>query len=217
MTTNKVEIDAFELLTTTRSVRKRLDLTRSVPRELIEECLKVAVQAPNGGNLQGWEYLAIDGAEQKRLVATYYQLSNENYHPHSSSRQQDQSGDGLARLSTSVDYLAEHLHEVPVLLIPLQRGRLSSEWTNHEASSFYGSAFPAIWSFMLAARLQGLGTTFTTMHLRYEREIAEALQIPFERVSQIGLVAVAYYRGDSFKPAKRYVAEDLVRWNQWRS
>jgi len=209
-----VDLTPAELLTTTRSVRKRLDLSRPVPRELIETCLTIAIQAPSGSNLQGWQFLMIDDAERKAALATYYARSHAQYRPLGTRPTPGQS-QAPARLRASVDYLAEHLHEVPTLLMPLQRGRLPSDATNHQAAGFYGSILPAVWSFMLAARLHGLGTSFTTMHLRYEREVAAEFAIPYDRVTQIGLVSVGYYLGAQFSPAARRPVSDLIHWNNW--
>lgn len=210
-----IDLTPAELLTTTRSVRRRLDLSRPVPRELIETCLTIAIQAPSGSNLQGWQFLMIDDAERKAALATYYARSHEQYRPLSTRPTPGQSQEAPARLRASVDYLAEHLHEVPTLLMPLERGRLPSDATSHQAAGFYGSILPAVWSFMLAARLHGLGTSFTTMHLRYEREVAAEFAIPYDRVTQIGLVSVGYYRGAQFSPAARRPVSELIHWNNW--
>jgi nitroreductase len=210
-----IDLTPAELLTTTRSVRRRLDLSRPVPRELIETCLTIAIQAPSGSNLQGWQFLVIDDSARKAALASYYARSHAQYRPVTTRPAPGESSQAPVRMRASVDFLAEHLHEVPTLLMPLQRGRLPSEATNHQAAGFYGSILPAVWSFMLAARLQGLGTSFTTMHLRYEREVAAEFAIPYDKATQIGLVAVGYYRGEQFSPAARHPVSGLIHWNSW--
>lgn len=197
----------LELLTTTRSVRRRLDLTRPVPRELIRACLDIAIQAPTGGNRQDWHFLAIDSPELKAKLARYYARAHAAYVP--------RPADGAERLAESVDYLAEHLREVPALVIPMYWGRLPANSSNHQAAAFYGSIMPAVWSFMLAARLHGLGTSFTTMHLRWEREIADDLSIPHDRVTQVGLIATGFYTGETFRPARRKPVDEIIHWDTW--
>lgn len=212
---SEIGLTPEELLTTTRSVRRRLDLSRPVPRELIEDCLNIAIQAPSGSNLQGWQFLVIDDAAAKATLAGYYTRSHAQYQPRAPRPVPGASERAPASLRASVDYLAEHLHEVPTLVMPLQRGRLGSDATTHQAAGFYGSILPAVWSFMLAARLRGLGTSFTTMHLRYEQKVAEEFAIPYDRVTQIGLVAVGYYRGEQFSRAARRPVSELIHWNSW--
>ena len=64
-----------ELLTTTRSVRRRLDFERPVPRELLLECLRIAVQAPTGSNRQGWQWVFVTDAVKKKRIGELYQES----------------------------------------------------------------------------------------------------------------------------------------------
>ncbi|QGG94779.1 nitroreductase family protein [Actinomarinicola tropica] len=196
------------LLTTTRAVRKRLDLTRPVPRELILECLEVAVQAPTGGNTQRWRWVVVDEPEKKAALADMYR---EGWGPYLESQKAVRVKQGLeadTRVSDSADYLADHFHEVPAMLIPclLDRG---------DGPGYWGSVLPAAWSFMLAARSRGLGTALTTIHLMREREASELLGIP-DTVSQAALIPVGYYTGDDFKPAKRRPAAEITYFNEWK-
>ena len=115
----------------------------------------------------------------------------------------------------SSDFLAEHLHEVPVLVVPCLLTRLDERPTPADTAGFYGSILPAVWSFMLAARARGLGTSWTTLHLRYEREAAELLGLPYEQYTQAGLIPVAYFTGDSFQPASRLPVDQIVHWDTW--
>jgi nitroreductase len=196
------------LLTTTRAVRKRLDLTRPVPRSLIRECLEIALQAPTGGNTQRWRWVVVDDPEKKAALADMYRTGWKPYLEQSKSVREQQGLDPETRVSDSADYLADHMHEVPAMVVPclLDRG---------DGPGFWGSIMPAAWSFMLAARSRGLGTALTTIHLFREREASELLGIP-ETVSQAGLIPVGYYTGDDFKQAKRRSVDEITFWNNWK-
>lgn len=198
------------LLTTTRAVRKRLDLARPVPRSVVLECLRLAIQAPTGGNSQGWRWLVVDDAETRAALAALYRKRADPYL------------DGFRKLSDapnpvldSSQYLTEHLHEVPVFVIPCILGRLGATPTNEEAAGFYGSILPGVWNFQLALRSRGLGSVFTTLHLAYEREAGELLGIP-DTVTQAALIPVAYAIGADFKPAARRPIEQITYWNAWK-
>ncbi|MGY6499416.1 MAG: nitroreductase family protein [Acidimicrobiales bacterium] len=197
------------LLSTTRAVRKRLDLTRPVPRSLILECLNLAIQAPTGGNTQRWRWVVVDDPEKKQALADLYRQGWKPYLEASKKAREDQGLDPETMVSESADYLADHFHEVPAMLVPclLDRG---------DGAGYWGSIVPAIWSFMLAARSRGLGTAYTTIHLAKEDVAAEILGIP-ETVSQAALIPVAYYTGDDFKPAKRRPVDEITYWNTWKA
>ena len=130
-------------------------------------------------------------------------------------RYDDPSRDATqARVADSAQYLADHLHEVPVHAIPCQLGRRDGQ-SAHAQSSFDSSILPAAWSFMLAARARGLGTCFTTQHLRFEQEAAELLGIPYAEVTQVGLIAVAFTLGTEFRPAAREPLDSMLHWDRW--
>jgi nitroreductase len=171
-----------EALSTTRAVRKRLDFERPVPAELLLECLNLAVQAPTGSNHQGWEWVFVSDPEKKRAVAEHYARSwfayNDQRGPEYAPG--DVRRDSLPRVKSSALYLAEHMHEAPWLLSPCSRGRLPAGAPVAVQPGLWGSILPAIGSFKLAARARGLGTSYTTLHLVYERECAEVLGIPYE-------------------------------------
>ena len=203
-----------ELLGTTRAVRKRLDLTREVPRELINECLELAVQAPTGSNSQTWRWLVVDDAKQRKALADLYRKGAEGYLSDAGA-QAEESGDAQTqRVFSSAMYLMEHLHEVPVHLIPCVQGRPPEPVPLAMASGLYGSIYPAVWSFQLAARARGLGTALTTLHLLHEQEAAEVLGLP-DDVLQVALLPVAYTVGTDFKRAKRPPVAGITHWNKW--
>jgi nitroreductase len=205
-----------ELLSTTRSVRRRLDLERPVPRELILECIETAVQAPTGGNRQGWQWLIVTDPDKKRFIGERYREAWYAYN--ATSRAQYASDDPrrvqLPRVVRSAQYLADKMGDVPTMVIPCIEGRVDGH-SPSGAAGLYGSIIPAAWSFMLAARLRGLGTAYTTLHINYEREISDTLGIPFERYTQAALLPVAYHTGASFRPAERLALDSIVHWERW--
>ncbi len=203
-----------ELLATTRAVRKRLDLSREVPRELINECLELAVQAPTGSNSQTWRWLVVDDADQRKALADLYRKGAEGYLT-DAGEQASSTGDKQSeRVFSSALYLMEHLHEVPVHLIPCVEGKPEDPVSLTMASGLYGSIYPAVWSFQLAARARGLGTALTTLHLIHEKEAAEVLGLP-DNVLQVALLPVAYTIGTDFKRAKRPPVANITHWNKW--
>jgi nitroreductase len=199
------------VLTTTRSVRKRLDLTRPVEPELITRCLEIAVQAPSGSNRQRWHFVVITDPDLKLGIAELYRRAFASYR---GAPQESQGGGTPAdAITESADYLATHFHEVPALVLFCYEGRVEQAGVAAQAS-VYGSILPAAWSFMLALRARGLGATWTTLHLRYEQEAAALLGIP-DRFTQAVLFPVAYYTGDNFKPARREPLDQVISWNGW--
>jgi len=212
------------LLTTTRNVRKRLDLNRAVPLELIEECIDLAVQAPTGCNAQTWRFLIITDPEKRRKLAELYMsresgslglqmLERLGIASSPSETTSDRQTDENKRVLDSAVYLSEHLGEVPVLIIACIEGRLNSH-NNFVSSSFYGSILPATWSLMLALRSRGLVSAWTTVHLENEERTAEVFGIPLD-VTQVALLPVAYPIGRRFRPAARRPARDVTYHNTW--
>ena len=211
-------MDAQTVLTTTRSVRKRLDFDRPVPRELLLECLQVAVQAPTGSNSQGWQFVIVTDAEKKRAIGEWYR---ESWYVYAQKRgpkyeRDDLRREQLPRVASSAQYLADRMHEIPVMVIPCIEGRVDVPGaSNLDMAGLYGSILPAAWSFLLAARDRGLVGSWTTLHLKYERETAELLGIPYERYTQAALITLGFSTGGEFKPAERIALENLVHWEQW--
>ena len=200
------------LLTTTRAVRRRLDLDRPVPRALIEDCLRIAIQAPTGGNSQQWRWLVITDEDTRFQLAEMYRTRSDILK--TAGERAAASGDAqTARVYESALAFADVLHKVPVMLVPCIRGRVEQA-SNAEVAGLYGSILPAVWSFMLAARSRGLGTVWTSLHLVKEKEAAALLNIPDDFI-QVALIPVAYTIGDDFRPAKRQPAEEVTYWNRW--
>jgi nitroreductase len=203
------------LLTTTRTVRKRLDLTRPVEPEVIEKAIEIALQAPTGSNMQNWHFVVVTDPDKKKAIADLYRKSAEEAakRPRSQYATDDPRAKQAAKIAESGAYLRQHLHEVPALVIACIEGRFEQEPQFVQAST-YGSILPAAWSFMLALRARGVGSAWTTLHLRYEKEVAKILGMP-ENITQAVMFPVAYYKGTDFKPAQRLPAREHTHWNTW--
>lgn len=205
------------LLTTTRSVRKRLDLGRPVELEVVRTCIEIAFQSPTGSNAQGWHFVVVTDREKRAGLARLYKQAFEAYRSMAEQAPQFQEGDprreGTLRIFDSASYLVEHLHEVPVHVIACVEGRVENTPVVMQAS-LYGSILPAVWSLMLALRARGIGAAWTTLHLIYEKETAKMLGIP-DTMTQVALLPVAYFTGTDFKPAKRLPARDFIHWDAW--
>jgi nitroreductase len=221
--TELLGLSADELLSTTRSVRKRLDFSRPVPDDVIRDCVRLAVQAPAGSNIPRTRFVVVRDPETRgKLAALYQEVYSELYtksasyvrkvgHPTSSSGVQDRQ----QRVGDSVDYLARHLAEAPVIVVACLAGMRVDGDLAPMATTFLGQTGPAVWSFMLAARARGLGTCWTTMHLPREREAAEVLGIPYETVQQVCLTPLAYTLGTEFRPAHREEPDTYIHWDGW--
>jgi nitroreductase len=200
-----------ELLTTTRSVRKRLDLDRPVGRDVLMECLELAQQAPSGSNSQRWHWVFVqDEATKKALADLYLECFVEAYGPDVVPEMTELE----RKMWMSARFLADHFSQVPTLLVACQWGRVDTAGTAEQAG-FWGSLLPAVWSYMLALRSRGLGSAWTTLHLNREEQAAEILGIPYARCTQGGLFPIAYTRGTDFKPGPRKPADNIVHWDRW--
>ncbi|MBI1818255.1 MAG: nitroreductase family protein [Deltaproteobacteria bacterium] len=206
-----------QLLTTTRSVRKRLDFQRPVDLATLQRCLEIAMQAPTGSNSQGWHFLVITDAAKRQGLADLYRRAFDGYRQMSAASPQLQEGDPrraqTLRIVDSASYLAEHLHEAPVMVVPCIEGRVENAGVLAQAS-IYGSILPAVWSLMLALRARGLGSAWTTLHLMFEQDAAALLNLP-ATMTQTALLPVAHFTGTDFKPAKRLPASNHIHWNGW--
>jgi nitroreductase len=195
-----------QLLTTTRAVRRRLDLTRSVDLGTVKDCLRIALQAPSGGNEQPWRWIVVTDPAQRAAVGRWHTLAwQEHFLPR---RDAYPPAD-----VESAGHLARHIADVPVLVIPcleLKSGALPAG----SQASLWGSLLPAAWSYMLAARARGLGTAWTTAHLAYEREVAEVLGLP-DNVRQGALIPTAHVLGTGFRPAPRRAVEEVLYLDRW--
>lgn len=220
MTDHRLGLSADEVLTTTRAVRKRLDYDRPVPRELILDCVRIATQAPSGRNRQRWDFVIVDEPNLRIEVADLWRRGLLVQAPGSGGGHEvtrtPLGGASWARIGESLRHLATHLHEAPALLIPCVRVSSRAELvTVRGQAGAWGSALPAVWSFMLAARERGLGTAWTTAHLEYEYETARLLGIDADRIVQCALTPIAFTRGTAFRPGPRADHREFVHWNRW--
>ena len=214
-----LDLSPDELLATTRAVRKRLDLDRPVPLEVVRECVALATQAPSGSNAQGWHFVVVtDEAKRAKLGEIYARAfdvyrnlpaaaGNATYADPARAATQD-------RVRSSAEYLAEVMGRCPVIVVPCIEGRADGQ-PNIMSASLMGSIIPAAWSFCLAARARGLGTSWTTLHLMFEQEAAEVLGIPFETTTQAALIPVAFTKGTDFKPGPRVDLDSIVHVDTW--
>ena len=215
-----LELSADEVLTTTRSVRRRLNLEKEVNHEILKECLNIALQAPTGSLRQDWHFVVSTDRDQCREVGTIYQevwtkMVTDDYLNASASRQ-GEKGDQASWLNMmgSARHLAETFPEVPAIFVPCISGRLEGADAMTQAVK-WGSVIQAAWSFMLAARNRGLGTCWTTVHLQREEEVADILGIPFASIQQVALSPVAHTVGTSFKSGRRKPTAEFVHFNGW--
>jgi nitroreductase len=214
-----------EVLTTTRAVRRRLDLDRTVPRRVVDECFAIAMQAPNADNGQAWAWVAVDDPHTRSAMAEIYRESLDEIFAEIRKDSPDgrafldrmgiaaELDDSAQRIYASVDHLRRHMQDVPVLVVAMMRGRTEDRQL-YETATMWGSVVPAVWSFMLALRERGLGSAWTTIHLRAETEMAKLLGVP-DDFTQVGLFPVAYTTGTDFRPGKRSDIVESVAWNQW--
>jgi nitroreductase len=197
-----------KLLTTTRAVRKRLDLNKPVSLGVVRQCLEVAIQAPTGSNAQTWRWIVVTNPQKRQALAALYQNPPADLRPRPSAPTPPVADSvQQQRVMASARFLLEHLHEVPVLVVPciLNAGG---------AAGWAPSIYPAVWSFILALRSRGLGSTITTAHIYRQEEASALLGIP-EGYAQACLLPVAYYTGHTFKPAIRRPIQEIAFHDGW--
>jgi len=216
-----LDLDPDQLLSTTRAVRRRLDLTRDVPDELIRECVALAFQSPSGSNNPSMHFVVVRDEAKRRAIGEVYGQCFSRYkgldgvYIGSIDKHDDAANAVQQRSARSADFLGDHLGEVPVIVIACSSsGRLDGAPVLASAS-MGGNVLPAMWSFMLAARARGLGTCWTTLHLMQEQAVAEILGIPFGSVQQLCLSPLAFTVGTDFKPAARPDPDTIIHWDSW--
>jgi nitroreductase len=203
-----------ELLSTTRAVRKRLDLEKQVPRAVIEECIGLSQQAPTGSNSQSWRWIIVEDADKRAALADIYRLTANLYLEQGSKKAEAAGDKQTTRVLESALFLAENLQYVPLHVIPCVEGRPPEGTPMGAIAAKMGSIFPAVWSFQLALRARGLGSCITSMHLGKEKEAADLLGIP-ENIMQVALLPVAYTKGTDFKRAQRPDPSTIMHWDGW--
>jgi nitroreductase len=214
-----LDLTPDELLSTTRAVRRRMDLDRPVSLDLVRECIALAQQAPTGSNQQGWHFVVVTDPGTRAALGEIYKRAFDVYETMPFAAGNLQFDDPVRsatqqRVQSSARYLADVMGRCPVHVIPCIEGRLDG-MPNMASSSMLASIIPAAWSFCLAARARGLGTSWTSLHLWHEQEAAELLGIPFDSITQVALIPVAHTRGTDFKPAPREPVDTVLHVDRW--
>ncbi len=210
-----------DVLSTTRAVRKRMDFDRPIEPQVIKDCLELALQAPSGSNSQGWQWIVVTDPDKRMALADLYRQAWAIYVDLPFAIGNIYDGDdpevkaSYDRSASSAQYLADNMEKAPAMLIPVMPGRTpeNPDWAT--ASATVGSIVQASWSFMLAARERGLGTSWTTLHTMFEEQAAEILDIPHEEMIQIALIPIAYTKGTDFKKGNRNPLADSLHWDGW--
>ncbi|MEJ2863645.1 nitroreductase family protein [Actinomycetospora flava] len=217
MTVTSLDLSAAELLTTTRAVRRRLDLDRPVDPLLVRRCVEFAMQAPSGRNSQRWSFVVVTDPARRAALADLWRAGiGQGDSPMSDAdmRRAYQDPRSMQRVWSGLDHLKENLHRVPVLVVPCIEGRTDGLGADRQAGQ-WGSVLPAVWSFMLAARLHGLGTVWTTGTMPVERVVASLLGIPYDTVMQAALIPLAHTVGTDFRPGPRVDVDEVLHWETW--
>jgi len=202
------------LLSTTRSVRRRLDLKQPVDEATLRDCIRLAAYAPNASNAQRWRWLVVRDPERKQAIASHYR-SGIQAPMQALLSQRRAAGDAEGvRHSEAVLQLAESLEEVPVLVIPCFQGEIQPESRFVDTATLFASILPAVWNFQLALHSRGLASTFTTAHLVEKEAVADLLGIP-QGWLQACLIPVARLRGETLRAPKRRPVEDIIAWETW--
>ncbi len=190
------DLSVFEAMHTCRAIRYlKAD---PVPDELIRKILDAAIRAPSGSNRQSWHFLVIKDAATRKMLQEHYKRAFDAYLAMTGGNA-PRPGVSVAtmdRVVKSATHLADHLHEAPVLIMPLlmnEQGVIRGDGPLQSMArkSIYSSIYPAVQNILLAARALGLGACLTTLHLMYEEEIAKLLGFP-ENVESMCLIPIGW-------------------------
>ncbi|MFK7894188.1 MAG: nitroreductase family protein [Myxococcota bacterium] len=202
------------VLSTTRSIRLRLDLEREVDSATLSDCIRLATYAPNASNAQDWRWIIVDDPETKHFIAERYRAGMMETMRRLLAERERSGDEAGARHSRATIYLGEVLEQVPVHVIPCMRGRIEHDASLPSVTRLLGSIYPAVWSFQLALNSRGLGSTLTTSHLLAEPEVAERLGVPSD-YTQVALIPVAHIKGADLSPPPRRPVNEVISWNGW--
>ena len=213
-------LDPDQLLSTTRAVRKRLDFSRPVPDDVIRACVALAMQSPSGSNMITMQFVVVRDEAKRKAIGDVYRQCWDLYvqspmYAGAIDKGSDEGNAQQQRVADSATYLGHHMGEAPALVLACTAsGRFDGQPAMMSAS-MGANVLPAMWSFMLAARARGLGTSWTTMHLMMEQAVADIVGIPFDQVQQVCLSPLAYTKGTDFKPAVRPEPDTIIHWDAW--
>ncbi|MCZ6656139.1 MAG: nitroreductase family protein [Gammaproteobacteria bacterium] len=190
------------VLSTARSVRRKLDFDRAVEPETIFECVNIATQAPTGLGGESWRFLVVTEPDRKRQLADLYRAVLTDL-----ARQR-----GIEVKATQ-QALVDRLHEIPAMIfVCTTADKPGAEIAGQVA--YYGSILPAAWSLMLALRARNLGATWTTLLASRQQEVAAILGMP-DGVVQTVMLPVAYTKGAKLRKADRLDATHVTYWETW--
>jgi nitroreductase len=208
---------------TTRAIRRFSD--RPVADADIETCLRAAQQGPSGGNVQPQQYVVLTDPAVRAQVATFYQQAYHRYEhslPEPTAFPDETQAASWRRTRDASRHLADHLADVPVLVLFLQPiiawGSVDAEGPM-DIGRLDASVYPAVQNFLLAARSLGLGTALTTVIRIHSAEVLAALGVPArddgsQRFEIAALVPVGYPLG-TFGVAPRKPSAAVTHWNTW--
>jgi nitroreductase len=209
-------MDIDQLLTTTRSARKTLDIDAPIDLDVVKDCLRIGIQAPNGSNNQSWKWMLVHDADKRRRIAELYRQARIAMTGREDVSEWIDDSD-FGRVLSSTEWLVSHLDRVPLFVIPCYEPYMSSKRGSqsfHQAT-IYGSIFPAVWNFQLALHSRGYGTCITTLHLNEEAAVRDLLGIPDTYVQGCLLPVARLKEGTVFKPAPRKPLEDVIAVDSW--
>ena len=192
-----------EVLSTARSVRRKLDFGRPVEREVLLECIEVAVQAPTGAMGENWRFIVVETPDVKAEIATLYRdVLNEIV-----------ATRGIPMKPTLAAH-AERMHEMPAMIFVCMEGEPDANFSSHVG--YYGSILPAAWSLMLALRARNIGTTWTTLLSARQEAVGNILGLP-DNWRQVVMLPVGYTKDAVLRRADRVPAHEITFFNGWES
>jgi nitroreductase len=211
-------VELYEGIMTTRAMRRFTD--EPVDIDVVQACLRAAVQGPSGGNIQPYQFLVVTDPALRRRIADIYLRAWERYAPAVAAvtppARTEDAARRHARNVEASDRLARSLADVPVhvlVLMPRISMVVTDDDGDMDVGPTYASVYPAVQNFILAARAHGLGTVLTTVYRVYEDEIRELLDIP-DRFEVVALLPLGHPRG-SWGVAPRRPAESLTSWERF--
>ena len=213
-------MEAVDLLTTTRAVRRRLDFDRPVERDVLRDCVRIALQAPSGSNKWPVQFVIVTEPSRRSALGEAYRDAYADYQASAGyigkvDKGSDAENDQQQRTARSAEYLAANIHRAPAIELACGRGRVPDDAPSFKAINFAASVHPALWSFMLAARLHGLGTCWTGVSLGDEARTGAIVGLPLEEVTICAITPVARTLGADFNPARRPDPDDVIHWEVW--
>lgn len=196
------------VLSTTRAVRRRLDLDREVPMDVVREALQIASQAPSANHAEPWRFVVVTDPRLRQAIGGLY---GEAYRALDAGRAVAEPGSATARVRSSSRYLADVMPRVPVQVACFHHETFDPTMGLPVVAKYWASVFPAVWSFQLALRSRGLGSCLTTIGLGRAEEVKRLLEVP-DAWTMVALVAVGQVTGTGFSPAARRPIDEVVTW-----